>query len=708
MKIAYKISLVILVVLVLGLAGCGREETTIRPAPGLFFVATNGNDNWSGKLPKPNADFTDGPFATIEKAKEAVRVFKSKNTNTQPIVYVGGGNYFLNKPIEFTPEDSGTPRLPVKYIAMPKEKPVISAGRKITGFKIMEVGGKKLWTVQLPEVRDGKWYFHQLWVNGERRTRARHPDKGYLKIESVPDATNGVQWTQGQTRFVFNKGDIPEWKDFKNADVIVMNRWTESHLPVVGIDYNKRIIMFNKRSVYKLDPGDIYYIENVFDALDSPGEWHLDRASGRLSYFPLPNEDINTAEVIAPVLQNVVVFSGSTESGKRIENLIFDGLTFSHTEWYFPWGFDTGDEKVNIWPPPKAEVGGFGQAAVGVPGAVKAQGIRNCIFTNCNFIHLGTYGIELGRGCQSNKVTYCNISDLAAGGVKIGETTIRNKDEEIAMFNEISDCHIYNGGLIFHSSVGVWIGQSPSNKLLHNHIHDFYYTGISIGWTWGYSKALATNNLVEFNHVHNIGIRSNNDGPILSDMGGIYTLGLHTGSKIINNLWHDIAATKYGGWGIYFDEGTTGILAENNLVYRTTHGGFHQHYGKENIVRNNIFAYAKYHQIQRTRAEAHLSFVFEKNIVLWKEGKLLDGNYSGTNFILRSNIYWNGTGTNILFDKFSFEDWQKNKGQDVGSLIADPMFVDPERDNYNLKPNSPAGKIGFKPFDLSKVGIRKK
>ena len=158
---------------------------------------------------------------------------------------------------------------------------------------------------------------------------------------------------------------------------------------------------------------------------------------------------------------------------------------------------------------------------------------------------------------------------------------------------------------MFASAVGIWIGQSPGNRITHNLIHDFYYTGISIGWTWGYGPSLATNNTVELNHVHHIGVKSDGDGPILSDMGGIYTLGKQPGTVIRNNLWHDIAGIRYGGWGIYFDEGSSGILAESNVVYRTTHGGFHQHYGETNVVRNNIFAFARDHQIQRTRPEPH-------------------------------------------------------------------------------------------------------
>jgi parallel beta-helix repeat protein len=319
---------------------------------------------------------------------------------------------------------------------------------------------------------------------------------------------------------------------------------------------------------------------------------------------------------------------------------------------------------------------------------------------------LGNYALELGRGCRQNRVAGCEIFDLGAGGIKIGETAIRNADAEIARENQVSDCHIHHGGRIFHSAIGVWIGQSPGNRIVHSHIHDFYYTGISIGWTWGYGRALATNNLVEFNHIHHIGVQSDGDGPILSDMGGIYTLGLHTGTVIRNNLWHDFAGFRYGGWGIYFDEGTTGILAENNVVYRSTHGGFHQHYGKENIVRNNIFAYARDHQIQRSRVEPHRSFTFERNIVLWRQGATLGGNFSDANFGMNRNLYWREGGGDILFAKLPFDAWQKN-GKDMDSRIADPKFVDPQKDNFTLQPDSPAFELGFKAIDLQGVGVRR-
>jgi hypothetical protein len=391
-----------------------------------------------------------------------------------------------------------------------------------------------------------------------------------------------------------------------------------------------------------------------------------------------------------------------------VERVVMRGLTFAHTEWYFPTGFDAGKNKPRVSPEPKAEVGGFAQAAIGVPGAVWGEGARECVFESCAFRNLGNYGLELGRGCQQNRVIGCEFSDLGAGGLKIGETRIRDEADEQARGNEIRDCDIHDGGKLFHSAEGIWVGQSQDNRITHNHIHDFYYTGISLGWTWGYGNSLATNNLIEFNHVHHIGVKSDSDGPILSDMGGIYTLGKESGTVIRNNLWHDIAGLRYGGWGIYFDEGSSGILAENNLVYRTTHGGFHQHYGETNVVPNNIFAYARDAQVQRTRPERHISFSFQTNIVYFDSGHLLSGDWSDEHYEMDGNLYFDARADakpeSLRLGPATFAKWRERR-HDRSSLVADPLFVAPEQNDFRLKSDSPALKMGFHPIDLSGVGI---
>src|SRR6185312_4048624 len=189
------------------------------------------------------------------------------------------------------------------------------------------------------------------------------------------------------------------------------------------------------------------------------------------------------------------------------------------------------------------------------------------------------------------------------------------------------------------------------------------------------------------------------------DMGGIYTLGNQAGTVTHNNCFHDIAGLRYGGWGIYFDEGSTGIVAENNLVYRTTHGGFHQHYGKDNIFRNNILAFGWDAQIQRTRVEDHRSFSFEHNIVYWDHGNLLSGNWSKLNAFFDYNTYWHMGGEDWKLAGRTWQQWQ-TEGEDAHSQIADPGFMDPEHGNFQFKTESKQHLLGFVPFNLEAFGPR--
>jgi hypothetical protein len=257
------------------LSGCAGSQpngaTSIpapKPAPGVFFVATDGNDQWSGRLPKPNRAGTDGPFATLPGALKTVRGLRHPHDSAagqSPTVFVGGGLYFLDAPVVLTPDDSG-----LVLASAPGGKPVLSGGRPIAGWKEVSVQGKKLWAADIPAVREGKWYFRELWVNGQRATRARHPNRGYLAIAELPD--KAAEWTQGQTRFRFGQGDLKAWDTITNAEVLVMAKWVESRLPIIGVDEKERIVSFSKRAVFGLEKGDLYYVEGAFEFLDEPGE----------------------------------------------------------------------------------------------------------------------------------------------------------------------------------------------------------------------------------------------------------------------------------------------------------------------------------------------------------------------------------------------------------------------------------------------------
>jgi len=645
-----------------------------------LYVAPDGNDAWSGHVPEPNAAGADGPLATLTRARDAIRELRrAPGGLPRPVeVRVRGGTYVLREPFVLTPEDSGTAECPVTYEAYRDERPVISGGRAITGWKRTKVNGQAAWTVVLPEVQRGEWTFRQLWVNGERRERPRLPKEGYYFFTGLPEVTAETQWGQGQTQATFAPGEIANWRNLNDVEVMAFHLWTESRLPIASVDEAQQLVTFAKRSVFRLtldfanEPGR-YYVENVSEALDTPGQWYLDRPTGTLTYLPLPGEKPDQAEVVAPVIPQLVLFSGDPAVGLFVEHIRMQGLTFSHTQWDLP-----------------ADAAGYGQAANGVPAVIQWQGARHCTLRECTVEHAGNYAVELIAPCEDNRVSRCTLQDLGAGGVKIGHDTTGT---------EVSDCTIAHGGRLFTSAVGVWIGNSRDNRVVHNEIADLYYTGVSLGWTWGYAATTVGNNHIEYNHIHDIG------HGVLSDMGGIYSLGIQPGTRLCYNRIHDVESYAYGGWGLYTDEGSSQMLLENNVVYRTKTGGFHQHYGEDNTVRNNVFAFAKVGQLQRTREEDHLSFTFERNIVYWTEGPLLHGSWQNNNYRLDYNCYWQAAGQPFDFAGRTLEQWRE-LGQDAHSLVADPKFADPAQGDFTLAADSPALQLGFVPIDLSEVGPR--
>jgi hypothetical protein len=681
-------------------------------SPRSIYVSPTGNDAWTGSLSEANGTKSDGPLRSLARARDVVRAMKTSGiADRGPIhVYLCEGVYYLAEPLVLTPADSGTPESPVVWSAYENEHPVISGGRPLGEWSHSAAAGGNIWQVKLsandpPTIR-------QLWLDGRRLGRCRWPKHGTLAVAARTDAAGKGDWMQGATEFRFRDGDIKAWPTATDGEAIVTTRWVESHLPIASIDAAGHIIRFHKKSAFQIDPDDRYWIENIRDLLSEPGEFYVDSRERTISLIAPAGTDPNKLSIVAPRLANVLILSGDPAGGKFVEHIVFQGLSFSHTQWSFdpqPAGSQTRSRGTpGPWDPQAdPSQSGFSQAAIGVPGAIWASGARNCRFDHCQFAQVGTYGIELARGCQNNRITHSVLTDLGAGGIKIGETQVRNSDGDTTAGNEVSDCTIADGGNLFPSCVALWIGQSPRNFISHNDIHGFWYTGISIGWTWGYGPASAQRNVIEYNHVHHLGMKADGVTPILSDMGAIYTLGNQDGSIIRGNRFHDIAAVKYGGWGIYFDEGTTHLTAENNLVYRTTHGGFHQHYGRENVVRNNIFAFGRDAQIQRSRVEDHESIRFERNIVLWDHGNLLAGDWHKLNVSFDHNTYWHDPAGEFKFADWTWDQWRQ-LGMDQHSKIADPKFVDPVKDDFQLRAESADSLAGFDPFDLSDVGPRKR
>jgi glycosyl hydrolase family 141/parallel beta helix pectate lyase-like protein len=642
-------------------------------------VAANGCDDWSGRQAEPNADGTDGPLATLAGARDAVRKLKKRGEHPNPVrVVLRGGVHFLDEPVVFGPADSGTRECPVTIAAAEGERAVVSGGRRIDDWRVRKLRGKTVWVADMPEVRRGKWRFRQLFVDGERAARTRLPRKGFYRIEALPDVKPTTRYNAGQRRMVFRKGDVQRWTNLGDVEIVALSRWIENRMGVKDVDLRTRTVTFDRKSMHNLTDestggGTQYFVENVFEALDTPGQWYLDRPAGKLYYMPKRGQTPDSTEVIVPCLPELLRLEGASAK-KKVEYIHIEGLQLSHVEFSIP---------------PK--LAGYNQACNGVTGAVVYANAHRCTMTGCEVSHVGGYGVEILDGCVDVELRHTTVCDLGAGGVKPWHGSQRST---------IADCVVCDGGHIFPSGVGILIGASGANKVLHNHIHDFYYSGISVGWTWGYQDSgHAFGNVVEYNHVHDIG------HGWLSDMGGIYTLGASTGTRIRFNVFHHVESRGYGGWGIYLDEGSTDVLVEKNLTYRTKSSGFNQHYGKNNVVQNNIFALAREYQFNRTRIEAHRSLVFRRNIIYFRQGKFFRADSAEQGCEFERNLYWDATGRPIRFAGKDLAQWQ-GLGMDAGTVIADPLFVDPEAGDFRFRPGAPVAAIGFEPFDLSGVGPR--
>lgn len=659
-----------------------------------LYVAPAGKDSNSGRT-------LQQPFATLARARDEIRRLRAAGTSAGPVtIYLRGGLHALKEPLVFEPEDSG-----VTWAAYQNEKPVISGGVPVKGW---QRGPNGIWTTTLDEVKAGRWYFNQVFVNGELRRRARIPNQGFLRVKGFPEGTpKTAHYHKDCQSFEFAPGDLdPNWRNLDDVEVIVYHFWTDSHLPIKSIDTRSNIVTFKHKAgkVFTDDfteNGARYIVENVLEGLDAPGEWYLDRNTGVLSYLPMPGEDMTKAAVIAPVAPALMVFKGDPAAGRFVEDLHFRGLSFEYTNFRLPPG-NSNDM----------------QGSASVPAAITATGLRRSSFERCAFRNLGTWAIDLKDGSRENRFVHNEFAYLAAGGIRVNGGTENDHPLRATSGNLIADNHLHHWGEVYPSAVGVLLMHTNGNTVEHNHIHHGWYTAISAGWRWGYLRSVSRDNRIEYNHIHHIG------QGLLSDMGGIYTLGVSPGTVIRYNHIHDVDSNQYGGWGIYHDEGSTHILTEKNLVYDTKYCGFNIHYAKEVTVRNNIFAFGRIDQVSLGRVEPHVTAYFRNNIVYWTEGVLMrqeKADQAYTFWASPKRKYVDLTSTvesdwNIFFNplqkpedvrigKISFVEWQQ-RGRDTHSKYADPMFVDAGKRDFRLRPESLAPAMGFEEFDVSKAGVR--
>lgn len=650
---------------------------TAPPPPAADFVlAPDGDDAHAGSA--------EQPFATFARAQAAVRERLASATGDVRVL-VRGGAYSLSAPIVFTPQDGAPNGRRVTYAAWPGERPVFTGGVKIEGFVAGDDGS---WRARVPaELAAG---FEHLYVNGKRAVRSRWPDEGAFLLKSVaenpkPEGRNRSGSSTVTMGLAANELAPLAGLDaaaLSNVQVIVHHKWDHTRRFIAGLDAAAGTVVTRGQQMKpwnQMSKGCLAYFENVPGSCNAPGEWLLER-DGVLVYRPRAGERPETAEVWAPRTALLVAFKGDPAAGRFVSNVTLSGLTFAHADHRTP-------------------AGGFepNQASVSVGAAVQADGAHGVVLSDCVIEHTGAHGVWFRKGCVDCRIERCRISDLGGGALYLGDVRAPARPADATCGNTIDNNILQCGGRYFPSACGLWIGQAASNTVTHNDIGDFFYTGISVGWVWGYAPSTTKANDIGFNHVHHIG------QGWMSDMGGIYTLGKSEGTRVHDNWFHHIWSHTYGGWGLYTDEGSSGIVFENNLVHDTKDGSFHQHYGRENIVRNNLLAFSHPFQVAATRIEEHLSFTFERNIVVWNSGAVTKGNWDKARLTTHSNLWWCYASDATNAAAAALARWQK-AGREAGSLAADPRFADAGARNFALPADSPARSVGFVPFE-NRAGV---
>ena len=831
-----------------------------QPAPdgSVFYVATNGNDTWSGTLPAPNDANTDGPFATLRRAQEAVRELKARGLSKPVTVAIRAGTYHLPRTIVFEPQDSGTARCPITYEAYRDENVVLSGGKPITGWKTDD---GKVYYADLPQAREGKWQFRQLFVDGRREIQARYPNfdasdvlrKGWLYAQPYADfgmilsgvakqgdfieyefnaptkaaylvwvayateikptgkqiglkidgrdvplgdmpASGGwrkVIWRQVATvqleagkhlmrweripapdrivhfdafvltdspdarpagvrfpepaegehqivvqaeslnartdglgrhtigfqtficpgyaaeraryRIVCPKGTIKQsWAQAPLAEVHIFATWGwyNEIVRIVSADPGTSIITIEgtecKTPIW---PGNRFFVANVFEELDQPGEWYLDAQKGRLYYWPRHGDPANST-VIAPLLDRIVDIRVDVEGEERVQHITLRGLTFTHTDY-------TPDHVA---------------VRTAQDAAVMLENAWHCAVEDCKFTNIGGSAVRLHLDSRHNRIVGNEIAQAGGNGVlltaaRVSYGVLMTPGEQAARYapieNLIAHNHIHHCGRIHKYVAGVHVdsrpramAHSPGNVIAHNWIHDMPRNGIFAFQNQG-------GNVYEYNRIENVMLESDDGGGIHICTGNMSVAA----SALRNNVIRDVFGPKVGmdgevrralGFGLYLDGSTSSCTLTNNLVCRTSTGAVFLHGGKDNLVENNILVNDAAWQLYVSNYTGKMSGNrFCRNIVVCTlpDARMaaLRGFTDETFAEVDHDLFWRG-GEPIEIDPFGpFEEWRK-KGFDTHSLVADPLFVDAAKDDYRLRPGSPALELGFAPFDTEQAG----
>lgn len=675
-----------------------------------LYVSPTGSDANAGSL--------DKPFATLERARDELRKLRAAGALTGPAtVYLRGGNYPLPRTLKLEAQDSGTAQAPVSYRAYESEKPILIGGKVITGF--VPHAGKVL-KADLSGQGFPKEGFKQLVFGGVRQHLARYPNYdpqnpyggGYAYVDGPPKAMYTDYPDDSKRVLQMAAQDVRQWAHPEEGELFIFARynWYNNLAPIQSADPAARTLTLANDVSYAIRPTDRYYVQGLFEELDAPGEWYLDRRTQTLYFWP--PEPLKNQTVCAPTMRSMVLV------GPDCNFTTFRGLTLECCD---------GD-------------------------ALTVRDSSDCLVAACTVRNVGDFngsGVVVTGGFR-NGVVGNDIYEVGREAIKLigGDRLTLTPGESYADNN-----YIHHPGVYYRWGTGVRL-EGCGVRATHNLIHDCPRAAIQF---------MGNNLVMEYNHVRHLCLDS-------EDAAGIGTGGRDwissRGSAVRYNYVHDVLGygrmnghwvAPFFAWGIYLDDNTGGVDVIGNLVARCGRAGLHLHNARDIECRNNVFVDNRQYQIELsgwTMASAswkrHLPTMIEGyNSVIgqpaWQkmrgmsvkpeaaplpDGTIMAGNvfehnifashdaeaklyrFGNINFGANRwdyNVLWQYgkpvqiEGVGKLPPAELWAEWQK-RGEDEHSLVADPLFVDAARDDYRLKPNSPAFRRGFDAIPVEKIG----
>jgi hypothetical protein len=531
-----------------------------------FYVSTIGSDSWSGRLTTPNSSRTDGPFATLGHARDVVR--NLRRTGRLPkdgiAILVRGGTYHLSRSFRLNHEDSGTKDQPVAWQSYRNEKVVLSGSKSIGGFQrvtdaalLQRISPTYHANVRMADLkRQGISDYGEisqrgspaleLFFKGKRMTLARWPNTGWLRIADVPQSGDSLfnKGLEREKRFdgvpvgrhygrIKYEGDRPRRWSQEN-EIMVHGYWTwdwsDSYQKVKSIDPEAHEVTLQEpHHHYGYTKNQRFYFLNIFEELDAPGEWYLDRKNGLLYFWP--PEPITESSVTISMLSEPLVTVDSAS------NLTISGITFEQSR---------------------------------SSGAV-LRGCTDVLIAGCTFRNLGGEAVVIDGGTR-NGIRSCDLFDLSLGGIRLNGGD-RNTLVPANNFAENNHIHHYSSWIrtgqyaLFLDGVG--------QRVRNNRIHDAPHEGLSLR---------GNDHLIEYNEVYRLCQET-------GDAGALHTGRDFTwrGNVIRYNYFHDLLGPGlHGVMGVYLDDWASGFTVYGNLFYRAGRammiGG-----GRDNLVENNIF-----------------------------------------------------------------------------------------------------------------------